>query len=207
MFKINKIPLWFKGGITSLLIYLLINFLIQEKFLSEILSAILLIFSIPLLIFYAYLGFGIFSYSIATFIKSIVGLAIMYRLSPWSIGFSLNFKSTQKLLRFGIPYQLNSFIALAKDRLSDLLVAGIIGREGFGILSWARKGPRIPLSFMDAIMKVTFPTFSRVQDDLSLLKRFISRSIYCISLVVFPILAGISLVSADIIMIIPKYAK
>ena len=59
MLKINKIPLWFKGGITSLLIYLLINFLIQEKFLSEILSAILLIFSIPLLIFYAYIGFGI----------------------------------------------------------------------------------------------------------------------------------------------------
>jgi len=158
-------------------------------------------------VIFAYLGYGIFSYSIATFIKSIIGLIIMYRLSPWSIGFSLNFKSTQKLLRFGIPYQLNSFIALAKDRLSDLLVAGIIGREGFGILSWARKGPRIPLSFMDAIMKVTFPTFSRVQDNLPLLKRFISRSIYCISLVVFPILAGISLVSADIIMIIPKYAK
>jgi len=156
---------------------------------------------------FAYLGFGIISYSVATFIKSAVGLYLMYRLSSWKIGFSFDFSSTKKLLRFGIPYQLNSFIALAKDRLSDLLVAGIIGREGFGILSWARKGPRIPLSFMDAIMKVTFPTFSRVQDDLSLLKRFISRSIYCISLVVFPILAGISLVAADIIMIIPKYAK
>jgi O-antigen/teichoic acid export membrane protein len=156
---------------------------------------------------FAYLGFGIFSYSIATFIKSIVGLVIMYRLSPWNFGFSFDFSSTNKLLRFGIPYQLNSFIALAKDRLSDLLVAGIIGREGFGILSWARKGPRIPLSFMDAIMKVTFPTFSRVQDDLPLLKRFISRSIYCISLVVFPILAGISLVAADFIFIIPKYIK
>lgn len=158
-------------------------------------------------VIFAFLGFGIFSYSIATFIKSLVGLVIMYRLSPWNIGFSFDFRSTKTLLRFGIPYQLNSFIALAKDRLSDLLVAGILGRDGFGILSWARKGPRIPLSFMDAIMKVTFPTYSRVQDDLPLLKRFICRSIYCISLVVFPVLAGISLVAPDFILIIPKYIK
>lgn len=158
-------------------------------------------------VIFAFAGFGVFSYAIATFIKSTVGLILMYRLSPWSLGLTTDFSGVKKLLRFGIPFQINSFIALAKDRLSNLLVAGIIGREAFGFLSWAQKAPRIPLSFMDAIMKVTFPTFARIQDDAELLKKSISRSTYFISLVIFPLLAGLSVIASEFIFLIPKYNK
>ena len=87
------------------------------------------------------------------------------------------------------------------------MVAGIIGRDAFGLLSWAQKGPRIPLSFMDAIMKVTFPTFSRLQGHPEILARSLQRSIYYIALFVFPALAGIWLISPDFINLIPKYGQ
>ncbi len=155
----------------------------------------------------AFFHFGVYSYAISTFIRSLVGLIIIYRLSPWPIGFSFSFVSVKKLFRFGIPFQLNSFIAMAKDRLSNLLVAGIIGRDSFGILSWAQKGPRIPLSFMDAIMRVTFPTFARIQEQKDFLRRSIEKSIYYISFFVFPVLAGIAMIAPDLINLIPKYGK
>jgi O-antigen/teichoic acid export membrane protein len=158
-------------------------------------------------VIFAFLGYGAYSYAIATFIRSILGLVIIYKFSPWPIGYSFSFDAVKSLFRYGIPYQLNSFIAVAKDRLSNLLVAGIIGRDSFGILSWAQKGPRIPLSFMDAIMKVTFPTFSRLQDHKEILKKSLEKSIYFIALFVFPVTAGIALISPDIINIIPKYTK
>lgn len=156
---------------------------------------------------FAFLHFGVYSYAIATFIRSLVGLIAIYYISPWSIGISFSLKSAKKLFKFGIPFQLNSFIAMAKDRLSNLFVAGIIGRDSFGILSWAQKGPRLPLSFMDAIMRVTFPTFSRIQEQKEFLKRSIEKSIFYISFFVFPALAGIALVAPDVINIIPKYGK
>lgn len=158
-------------------------------------------------VLFAFLGFEGYSYAIAIFIRSTLGLILMYHYSPWPIGFSFSIVSAKKLFKFGIPFQLNSFIALAKDRLSNLLVAGIIGREAFGILSWAQKGPRIPLSFMDAVMKVTFPTFSRIQDEADILKRSIEKSIFFISFLVFPSLVGIALLAPDIINFIPKYSK
>jgi PST family polysaccharide transporter len=158
-------------------------------------------------VIFAFLHFGAYSYAIATFIRSLVGLIVIYCLSPWPIGISFSLKSLKKLFKFGIPFQLNSFIAMAKDRLSNLFVAGIIGRESFGILSWAQKGPGVPLTFMDAIMRVTFPTFSRIQEQKDLLKRSIEKSIYYISFFVFPALAGIALIAPDIINIIPKYGK
>lgn len=156
---------------------------------------------------FAFMGFGVYSYAIATFIKSTVGLLVIYHYSPWSIGFAFSKSTAKKLFSFGIPFQLNSLISMAKDRFSNLLVAGILGRESFGILSWAQKGPRIPLSFMDAIMRVTFPTFSRLQDEKEFLKKSLEKSTFFISLIVFPSLMGICLIAPDFINLIPKYGK
>lgn len=158
-------------------------------------------------VIFALLNFGAYSYAIATFFRSLLGLVIIYHYSPWPIGFAFSFPSAKKLFRFGIPFQLNSFIAMAKDKLSNVFVGGIIGRESFGLLSWAQKGPRIPLSLMDAIMKVTFPTFSRLQDHPDILRQSLRRSLYFIAFFVFPALAGISLTATDFIHLVPKYTK
>lgn len=186
------------------------SILLERDLNFKILSTIDIIENVTFYIcavYFAFMGYGGYSYAIATFIRSLLGLIIIYYLAPWSIGISFSWSTTKDLFRHGIPFQLNSFIAMAKDRMSNVIVAGIIGRESFGLLAWAQKGPRLPLSFMDAIMKVTFPTFSRIQDDPSLLTKSISRSIFYISLVIFPILAGISIVAPNIVQIIPKYAK
>jgi len=158
-------------------------------------------------VLFAFLGFGVYSYAIATIIKSTIGLIVIYRFSSWPIGFAFSLQTAKKLFSFGIPFQLNSLIAMAKDRFSNLLVAGILGRESFGILSWAQKGPRIPLSFMDAIMRVTFPTFSRLQDEKEFLRKSLDKSTLFISLIVFPSLMGICLIAPDFINLIPKYSK
>ena len=135
-------------------------------------------------VIFATLGFGGYSYAIATFVRSTLGVIIIYSQSWWPVGFSFSLDTTKSLFRYGIPFQLNSFIAMAKDRMSNILVASLIGRDSFGLLAWAQKGPRIPLSFMDAIMKVTFPTFARIQDEPELLKKSISRSLFFIAIVV-----------------------
>lgn len=158
-------------------------------------------------VIFAFLGFGVYSYAIATFIKSTIGLIVIYSYSSWPLGFAFSYVTAKKLFSFGIPFQLNSLIAMAKDRFSNLLVAGILGRDSFGILSWAQKGPRIPLSFMDAIMRVTFPTFSRLQDEKEFLKKSLEKSTFFIALIVFPSLMGICLIAPDFINLIPKYDK
>lgn len=184
--------------------------LLERKLNFKLISTIDIIENTSFYLFavlFAFFGFGVYSYAIATFIRSILGLIIIYKNSSWPIGFSFNKESAKALFKYGIPFQLNSFIAMAKDRLSNLLVAGIVGRDAFGILSWAQKGPRIPLSFMDAIMKVTFPTFARLQDHKDILKKSLEKSLYFIALFVFPMTAGIALIAPDIINFIPKYGK
>ncbi len=155
----------------------------------------------------AYFGFGSYSYVIAIFVRSIFSLIAYYSVSPWPVGISLSLKSAKKLFTFGIPYQANSIIAMVKDRFSNVFVAGIIGRLNYGLLSWGQKIPRYALSLMDAVMKVTFPALSRLQNNKELVKKYLQKSIYFIALLSFPLLAGSALVSENIINLIPKYTK
>lgn len=160
-----------------------------------------------LAVIFAFLGLGAYAYVIATFVRSLLGLTLIYYYQSWPLGFAWSPPAVSQLFRFGLPFQLNSLIAMAKDRLSNLLVAGIIGRQAFGLLSWAQKGPRLPLSFMDAVMKVTFPTFSRLQAQSAILSRSIQKTIFFIAFFIFPALAGIALIAPDIINLIPKYSR
>lgn len=184
--------------------------LLERKLNFKLISAVDIIENVlfyTIAVIFAWMGFGVYAYAIATFIKSLVGLIIMYTLSPWPVGFAYDKKVAKKLFSFGVPFQLNSFISVAKDRFSNLFVADIIGRESFGLLAWAQKGPRVPLSLMDAIMRVTFPTFSRLQNDRDFIKKSLEKSAFFIALVVFPALLGISLIAPDFIALIPKYNK
>lgn len=184
--------------------------LLERKLNFKLLSTVDIVENVTFYVFavlFAFLGFGTLSYAIATFIRSALGLIIVYKIISWPIGFSFSKDVAKKLFKYGIPYQFNSFISVAKDRLSNLFVAQIIGTTSFGILAWAQKGPRMPLSFMDAIMKITFPTFSRLQEHHELLKKSLEKSLFFIALIVFPALVGISFVGLDFIYIVPKYTK
>lgn len=184
--------------------------LLERKLNFKLISTVDIIENISfylIAVLFAFWGFGAYSYAIATFVRSLLGLILIYRFNPWPIGFSFSYPTAKSLFKYGIPYQLNSFISMAKDKLSNIFVAGLLGRESFGILSWAQKGPRIPLSFMDAIMKVTFPTFSRLQDNPQYLRKSLEKSIYFIALFVFPASAGIALIAPSLINVIPKYTK
>lgn len=159
-------------------------------------------------VFLAWKGFGIRSFTYAVFIRGIVGLVAIYVLRPWMPGFALSKKSLKKLLTFGIPYQLNTFLATMKDDGMIVFLGSILGTAGIGFLGWAQKWAYMPLRlFMDNVLKVTFPAFSRMQDEREHLKRSVTRSIFFVCFLVFPSVVGLVILSPILVEIIPRYDK
>lgn len=156
----------------------------------------------------AWKGFGIVSFTVAVLARSVVGLIAVYFLRPWKPGIAFNKNSFKGLLTFGIPYQANTLLATLKDNGMTVVLGGILGASGVGFLGWAQKWGQAPLRFfMDHVIKVTFPAFSRMQDEKEHLKRSVSRSIFFICFLVFPSIAGLLIVSPILISIIPRYGK
>lgn len=160
------------------------------------------------LIYLAMKGFGLTSFSIAITVRSIIGLLIIYYLQPWKPGLAFSRETLKSLFKFGVPYQVNTFLATLKDDGMTIILGGIIGPAGIGVLSFAQKIARLPLTFfMDTVTKVMFPAFSRLQDEKEHLERSVTRSIFFICLLVFPSLVGIIILSPILVRVVPRYEQ
>lgn len=156
----------------------------------------------------AWKGFGVTSYTIAVLLRGISGLFVTYWIQPWVPSFSFSKKSFKSILKFGVPYQANTLLAMIKDDGMTLFLGGMLGSSGIGLLGWAQKWAYAPLRFfMDQVIKVTFPAFSRLQGNKGELSQAVSKSIFFISLLVFPSLVMLVLSSPTLVEIIPKYQK
>ncbi len=153
-------------------------------------------------------GFGIASFSWAVILRGILGLLTVYILSPWKISIGLNKASLKELTRFGIPFQINSILALLKDDLLTVFLGKILTFSQVGYIGWAQKWAFIPLRFfMDNVNKITFPAYSRLQEHKAELEKAIGKSIFFVTYLVYPAVFGMAAIAPGFINLVPSYEK
>ena len=156
----------------------------------------------------AWRGYGIDSFTFAVLARSVLGLIAIYFVSPWKPSFSLNKHSFKTLVSFGVPFQLNSILALVKDRLLVAYYGIALPAAQVGYLQWAERWSLFPHRIVvDNVNKVTFPAYSRLQGKTIELTKAIEKSIFFTTLIIFPILIGMNVLAPALIQIIPKYQK
>ncbi|HWY80321.1 MAG TPA: oligosaccharide flippase family protein, partial [Candidatus Sulfotelmatobacter sp.] len=165
------------------------------------------VYSLSLIIF-AILGFGVNTFTIAILLRSIVGLPIIYYVQPWNIGFALNKNLIKQLISYGSPFQGNSILALLKDDLLNLYIASVLPLTQVGYIGFGQKWASMPLRLiMDNVIKVTFPSYSRMQHDKAALRMLVEKSLYLIAFFIFPVVAAIIFFSSYLIALLPRYEK
>lgn len=148
-----------------------------------------LVFNIGLIVLVLY-GFGLTAFSISAVARALIGAVAIYIIAPWKIGLGISYLSAQGLLKFGVPYQLNSILALLKDRLVPLVIARMVGPLGIGYITWAQNLAFLPLEVMNIVIRVSFPALSRLQEDKKALKSTLEKSLFLTTLFLYPMLFG-----------------
>src|SRR3989344_1627483 len=153
-------------------------------------------------------GFGIASFTWAVLARGVIGLSIIYVLSPWMPSVAFNRLIAKKLTLFGVPFQLNSIIALLKDDLLIVFLSKILTFAQVGYIGWSQKFAFLPLRFfMDSVNKVTFPAYSRLQEHRQELGKAVEKSLFFVTYLVYPSVFGITAIAPKLIEVIPKYQK
>ena len=156
----------------------------------------------------AFFKFGITSFAWATLSRGIVGLVLIYILSPWRPALGLDRQSAKSLTSFGIPFQANSILALLKDDLLTAFLGKILPFSQVGYVGWAQKWAFVPLRFfMDNVNKVIFPAYSRLQEYQMELGKAIEKSLFFVTYFVYPSVFGMAAIAPKLIEVIPKYQK
>lgn len=161
-----------------------------------------------LLIILAMQGFGLMSFTYAVLARSIVGVIVLYYIAPWKMGISFSKGSLHKLLKFGIPFQTNSLLALVKDSLFILYLGKILPFSQVGYIGFAQKWTNYPLqAVMDNIIRITFPSYARIAHDKALLGKAIEKTLFAISALIFPTLTGMVLLAPYLFEFIPRLSR
>lgn len=166
-----------------------------------------LVFSLTSVIL-AIKGFDLTSFTIAVLARGLSGVVVMYIVQPWRIKIGFSKSSASSLLSFGIPFQLNSLLALLKDDLLTVFLGKVLPLAQVGYIGFAQKWAFTPLRLiMDNIIRITFPSFSRLQEEKTILANALEKAIFASSFLIFPLLAGLVILFPYFINIIPKYSK
>lgn len=156
----------------------------------------------------AWRGFGVTSFTWAVAVRAVVGLIAMYIVVPWVPGLGISMSVARRLLRFGIPFQMNSFLALIKDDLLTVYLGKVLPLAQVGYIGWAKKWAEVPLRLiMDSIVRVTFPAFSRLQHDAKRLRAGIEHTLFGLSVTILPISVAMVVAIRPLMALIPSYGK
>lgn len=151
---------------------------------------------------------GVISYAYAVLLRGLVGVVAMYWVQKWPIGFAWDKAVVKSFLSAALQFQASDLLAKVKDQLFYLFLGFFLPRTEFGYISWATGWSQMPYNLtVQNVIAITFPAYSRLQGDKNLLKRAIEKTMYFISLSIFPILAGMSIFIIPFTTIVVKYQK
>ncbi len=161
-----------------------------------------------ILIFLAWRGMGAMAYTWAILARSVIGTITMLIIQPWQIGLLISKKALKDLISFGAKFQLNDFLARVKDQLFYLVIGNFLPLKRFGFIQWAKTWSMYPYNLtVQNVMSITFPTFSRLQKRKDLLSKAINKSVFFISLAIFPILVGMAVFIRPLTRVVYHYQK
>jgi O-antigen/teichoic acid export membrane protein len=161
-----------------------------------------------ILIFLAWKGMGALAYAYAILARSIIGAIVMTIIQPWRFGLTISREALKILIGFGAKFQLADFLARVKDQLFFLALGMFLPLKEFGYIQWSKTWSQYPYNLtVQNVLAVTFPTFSRLQSNKEALRKAIEKSIFFITLTIFPILVGMSVFIKPLTVVVPSYAK
>ncbi|MBI4682546.1 MAG: MOP flippase family protein [Nitrospirae bacterium] len=165
----------------------------KVSFLNLISSVIPGILSILL----AVSGFGIWSLVYGFLAGTVLNVLASWLIVSWKPEVEFNLHIARKLFKFGRAASAESLLSWMVNTFDDLLVGKWLGSSALGIY---RVGFNIAVApamqISNPLIGIAFPAFSKMQNNIEEMKKVFLKCIKMISLITFPLGAGIAATSA-----------
>jgi teichuronic acid exporter len=155
----------------------------------------------------AFWGMGVWSLVCALLASRIAGLAMLIRVSDWRPMLAFDRAFVAATLPFGLYYQASTLISRFKDTFNPFVVGSVVGAAGAGYIGWATSLASLSYPLTMALWRVTFPTFSRLQDDRRVLERALSLCIRGSAATILPMSALLMVLAEPLTLVVfdPKW--
>lgn len=148
-------------------------------------------------------NFGVWSLVIGNISITLIQALLFLQMNEWRPSYKFSIPHFKELFAFG-GHVMGSGVMNYIDTNIDYLVVGkMIGATALGYYTLAYNLITFPLYKISTIItRVTFPAFSKIQDDNINLKIGYLKVVRYISMITFPMLAGMFVVAPEFIMVV-----
>lgn len=134
---------------------------------------------------------------------NLTGLFMSYVLHDYRPKFNINKGKTKDLFQFGKWVFGSSILVFLVTQGDDIFVGKILGVTALGLYQMAYLISNLPASeITHAISRVTYPAYSKLQDDLPTLRTAYLKVFQLTAFMSFPLTAGIIVLAPQFIQIV-----
>lgn len=152
---------------------------------------------------FALIGFGVWSLVFGFLIRQVAETVLLWIVTGFRPQFVFNLKQIKGLITFGMYVFGERIVNYLGSRVDYIIIGRFLGSEALGYYSLAYQLIIFPLQKISPVIgKVAFPAFSTIQGDNEKLRPGYLKGIKYVSLVAFPILAGLFSIAPEFIYVI-----
>jgi O-antigen/teichoic acid export membrane protein len=120
-------------------------------------------------------GAGVWSFVVAAVLSAAAGAAFLFYAARWPPRLRWAPSETRVLIRYGLAFQAGGIVNTVGTWATPVFVGMLVGPRAVGLVGLASSNAKRPLLAVESIMRVSFPHFSRLQDERVELERVIVR--------------------------------
>ena len=154
-------------------------------------------------IFLANEGFGVWSLVTQQVCNSLFQTAFLWLFNPWRPALLFSFYALKELFGFGSRLLVSGVLNQLFEHIYYLVIGRIFSATDLGLFTRAKSLQELPSHTISGMVgRVTFPVFSRIQDDPARLKRGMKMALTFLVLVNFPIMIGLAVIARPLVMLL-----
>lgn len=151
----------------------------------------------------AFCGMGVWSLVVQYLVNSVAKSILLWTATTWLPTLTFKWESFKALFGYGSKLLLAYLLSEAYRHAQVLLIGRFFPANQVGLFSQAKHLQDVPnTTILTVVNQVTFPVFSKIQDDLSLLKKGLSRSIKILTFLNFPLMAILIITAEPVFMLL-----
>jgi len=136
---------------------------------------------------------------------NLVGSALSYVMHPYRPRISFDFPRAAELWRFGKWVLGGTILSFILTQGDDIFVWGYLGLTALGLYQMAYKFSNIPATEITGVItQVTFPAYSKLQDDISRLKEAYLKVLRATAFLAVPLAGFIFILTPDFVALFLK---
>ncbi len=152
---------------------------------------------------FAYYGFGVWSLAIQQLSNAVFRVVLLWILNSWRPALIFSMSSLREMFSYGSKLLVSGLLNVVFEHIYVIIIGRIFSPLTLGLYTRAKSLKTMPSWTLCAMVgRVTFPVFSKIQDDRERVKRAMRKSLTTMVLINFPVMIGLAVVAYPFVFVV-----